>query len=133
MTASQYMSSNLYYLGGPLLMILGTISCICNIFVFIQKTLRKNPCSICLIAFNVTIVLRDSTCLYFRQYFKSAIISNLSGIDPIPEELERYAAVKTFGNQEMLRDIFLRSIISGHAEMSFALLLQLRFRINRFI
>jgi hypothetical protein len=50
-------------------------------------------------------------------------------MDPIPEELERYAAIKTSGNQEMLRDIFLRSIISGHAEMSFVLLLQLRSRI----
>jgi hypothetical protein len=51
------------------------------------------------------------------------------GIDPSPEELGPYASIKTFGNEEMLRDIFLWSVISGHAEMSFVLLLQIRCRI----
>lgn len=49
----QLAQKNLYYFSGPLLMFFGTISCICNILVFIQKNLWKNPCSICLIAFNV--------------------------------------------------------------------------------
>lgn len=53
----QLVQRNLYYFGGPLLISLGTISCICNILVFIQKTLWKNPCSICLIAFNIVCFL----------------------------------------------------------------------------
>ncbi|CAF5033877.1 unnamed protein product, partial [Rotaria sp. Silwood1] len=53
----------------------------------------------------------------------------IAGIDPIQEQLEHYAAVKTFSNQEMLRDIFLWAVIAGHAEMAFVLLLQLKSRI----
>jgi hypothetical protein len=43
--------------------------------------------------------------------------------------VEFYGSVKAYGNEEMLRDIFLWSVISGHAEMSFVLLLQVRSRI----
>lgn len=50
-------NENLYLYGGSILMCLGTIGGILNIFVFIHKKLRKNSCSICLIAFNVTNLL----------------------------------------------------------------------------
>ncbi|CAF1158131.1 unnamed protein product [Adineta steineri] len=45
---------NLYKIGGPILISVGTVSCIINLKVFSKKTLRKNPCSIYLIACNVT-------------------------------------------------------------------------------
>ncbi|CAF0942185.1 unnamed protein product [Adineta steineri] len=45
---------NLYKIGGPILISVGTVSCIINLTVFSKKTLRKNPCSIYLIACNVT-------------------------------------------------------------------------------
>ncbi|UJR09362.1 hypothetical protein I4U23_013606 [Adineta vaga] len=43
----------LYRFGGPILMILGTISNLFSILVFTQKLLRKNPCSIYFMAFNI--------------------------------------------------------------------------------
>ncbi len=45
---------NLYRFGGPLLLLVGTISCILNLMVFTKDTLRKNPCTICLIGVNIT-------------------------------------------------------------------------------
>lgn len=50
-------------------------------------------------------------------------------MDGVPPELGHYVGFKKFGNEEMLRDIFLWSVISGKSEMSFVLLLQLRSRI----
>jgi hypothetical protein len=43
----------LYQIGGPILMVIGTASCILNLIVYTQKNLRKNPCSIYLIAYNI--------------------------------------------------------------------------------
>ncbi|CAF4184317.1 unnamed protein product, partial [Adineta steineri] len=34
---------NLYAIGGPIIIILGTICSIISLFVFCQKKLRKNP------------------------------------------------------------------------------------------
>src|SRR5579871_3365548 len=53
----QCTQTNLYYFGGPILMIIGTVSCISNIILFSQKSLRKNPCAICLVAFNAACFL----------------------------------------------------------------------------
>lgn len=50
-------------------------------------------------------------------------------MNPIQNLLESYYASKTFDNEEMLRDIFLWAVISGHAEMAFILLLQVKSRI----
>ena len=47
----------LYRIGGPILMIIGTISCIISILFFKQKNLRKNPCSIYFIAVNISDLL----------------------------------------------------------------------------
>ncbi len=49
--------------------------------------------------------------------------------DQIPVELASYACLKKFGNEEMFRDVFLWSVISGYSEMSFIFLLQIRSRI----
>ena len=50
----QTAQKNLYVIGGPILIFLGTVSCLCNLIIFIRKNLRKSPCSLCLIAFNAS-------------------------------------------------------------------------------
>ena len=45
---------HLYQYGGPILLTLGTIGSTLNLIVFLQKNLRKNPCTIFLVAFNVS-------------------------------------------------------------------------------
>jgi len=47
-SANQY----LYRIGCPILMLIGTVSCIINLIIFTQKNLRKSPCSIYFIAYN---------------------------------------------------------------------------------
>ena len=47
----------LYRFGGPILTSLGTVSCILSLAVFIRKDLRKNPCSIYLIAYHIASLL----------------------------------------------------------------------------
>lgn len=42
-----------YQFACPLLILLGTISCLFNVMVFTQKALRKNPCSIYFVAYNI--------------------------------------------------------------------------------
>jgi hypothetical protein len=44
----------LYRIGGPIIMALGTISCLLSLLVFGQKHLRKNSCSIYFIAVNIS-------------------------------------------------------------------------------
>lgn len=48
---------NLYRFGGPILIAVGTVSGILSLIVFMKKNLRKNPCSIYLIAFNISNIL----------------------------------------------------------------------------
>ncbi|CAF1406980.1 unnamed protein product [Adineta steineri] len=45
---------NLYAIGGPIIIILGTICSIISLFVFCQKKLRKNPCAIYFISINIS-------------------------------------------------------------------------------
>ena len=47
----------LYQFGGPALTTLGTVSCILSLAVFGKKNLRKNPCSIYLIAYHIASLL----------------------------------------------------------------------------
>ncbi|CAF0839469.1 unnamed protein product [Adineta steineri] len=47
------LNTYLYQIASPILMILGTVGCIINIVVFRRKNLRKNPCSIYFIAYNI--------------------------------------------------------------------------------
>ncbi|CAF0830343.1 unnamed protein product [Adineta steineri] len=44
---------NVYGIAGPILIGIGSISCILNLMVFSKSTLRKNPCTMCLIAVNL--------------------------------------------------------------------------------
>ncbi|UJR19584.1 hypothetical protein I4U23_022719 [Adineta vaga] len=53
----QSIQTNLFRFGGPFLIINATISCTINLFVFTKSTLRKNPCTICLIAANIANIL----------------------------------------------------------------------------
>ncbi|CAF0749236.1 unnamed protein product [Adineta steineri] len=68
--------TNLYKYGGPILMILGTISCILSLIVFTKKNLRKNPCAIHLVAYNIGNLLQIYTTMLL------AILSNGYNIDP---------------------------------------------------
>ncbi len=43
----------LYQVGGPIIILIGTIGGLLNLIVFTKKYLRKNPCSIYFIAFNL--------------------------------------------------------------------------------
>lgn len=60
----------LYQIGGPVLMVIGTASCILNLIVYTQKNLRKNPCSIYLIAYNISNFM----------YIYSAVLSLTLGV-----------------------------------------------------
>ena len=53
-TSLQLSQKYLYQIGGPILIFIGSVSCILNIIIFSKKNLRKTPCSIYLLAFNVT-------------------------------------------------------------------------------
>ncbi|CAF1222515.1 unnamed protein product [Rotaria sordida] len=44
---------NILRIGGPILITMGSISCILNLMVFTKDTLRKNPCTICFVAINI--------------------------------------------------------------------------------
>lgn len=44
---------HLFRIGGPILTFIGTLGSLLNLVVFTQKNLRKNPCSIYFIAFNL--------------------------------------------------------------------------------
>ena len=56
---------NIYRFGGPILMVLGTVSCIMSLMVFNKKNLRKNPCSVYLSAFKTSNLLLIFTSLLF--------------------------------------------------------------------
>ena len=44
---------NVFRIGGPILIAVGSVSCILNLMVFTKDTLRKNPCAICFIGVNI--------------------------------------------------------------------------------
>ena len=50
-------SKYLFQVGGPILIVIGTIGCLLSFLVFGKKNLRKNPCSIYLLAFNISNLL----------------------------------------------------------------------------
>ena len=47
----------LYRIGGPLMIVLGSVSCISSLLIFTQKKLRNHPCSIYLSAVNIADIL----------------------------------------------------------------------------
>ncbi|CAF1116458.1 unnamed protein product [Adineta steineri] len=68
--------TNLYKYGGPILLILGTVSCVLSLIVFTKKNLRKNPCAIYLVACNIGNLLQIYTTMLF------GILSDGYNIDP---------------------------------------------------
>ena len=67
---------DLYRFGGPILMVIGTVSSLLSLIVFNKKNLRKNPCSIYLTAYNICNILTIVTSILF------ATLANGYGIDP---------------------------------------------------
>ena len=57
--------TNLYRFGGPILMVVGTVSCLLSFIAFNKKNLRKNPCSIYLVAYNTCNFLLIYTSILF--------------------------------------------------------------------
>jgi hypothetical protein len=87
-SATQY----LYQVGCPILMLIGTIGCILNLIVFTQKNLRKNPCSIYFIAYNI------ANLLYIYSSLLSLMLDVGYNIDPSSHyliicRLRLYAAI----------------------------------------
>ncbi|CAF1546863.1 unnamed protein product [Adineta ricciae] len=63
-----------HQIGGPILMIIGSVSCIFNLCVFGRKSLRKNPCTIYLIATNINgLLLIYTSTLYMTLAFGYSI------------------------------------------------------------
>ncbi|CAF3559171.1 unnamed protein product [Rotaria sp. Silwood1] len=52
-TALESIATYLYRFGGLILVVFGSISCILNVIVFSQKSLRKNPCATYLVVENI--------------------------------------------------------------------------------
>ena len=69
----QTVVTNIYLFGGPIMIGLGTISCILSLLVFTKKTLRKNPCTMYLIAFNVNNII-----LIYTVMLQSILITGYS-------------------------------------------------------
>ncbi|CAF1251649.1 unnamed protein product [Adineta ricciae] len=61
-------NTNIYKIGGPILIVIGTLSCFMSLRVFTRRTLRQSPCSIYLIA---------STLANFLMIYTSILISTL--------------------------------------------------------
>ncbi|CAF4079809.1 unnamed protein product [Adineta steineri] len=61
---------SLYQFGGPILVLLGTISCTLSLIVFTKKNLRKSPCSIYFAAMSISnlILIYISVLITILQY-----------------------------------------------------------------
>ncbi|CAF3960214.1 unnamed protein product [Rotaria sp. Silwood1] len=53
-TSLKLIETDVYRIGGPILILLGTISCLFSCMIFRQKNLRKNPCTIYFWSFNLS-------------------------------------------------------------------------------
>jgi hypothetical protein len=47
------LQTNIYRIGGPILVVFGTLSCLLSLIIFTQKDLRKSPCAIYFVAYNI--------------------------------------------------------------------------------
>ncbi len=61
---------------GPIFLFMGTVGCIVNLIIFTQKTLRRSPCSIYFIAYNI------ANFLYIYCVLLFLIVSLGYNIDP---------------------------------------------------
>ena len=64
-TSLTLVQTSLYRYGGSILIGLGSVSCIMSLIVFTRKHLRKNPCSIYFVAFNISNLLLIFTSILF--------------------------------------------------------------------
>ncbi|CAF1517799.1 unnamed protein product [Adineta ricciae] len=80
---------NLFKYVGPLLIVIGTVSCLLNLLVFTQSTMRKNPCTIYLITVNSVNLIA----FYFiplLTIFSSGYGVDLTGNNPVFCRLQFY-------------------------------------------
>lgn len=86
--------TDFYRIGGPILIVLGTVSCALSLMIFTRKNLRKNPCSIYLVAVNISNFLLIFTSILF------SILATGYSIDPSAYNLSfcrfRYYAMTLF-------------------------------------
>ncbi|CAF0967812.1 unnamed protein product [Adineta steineri] len=73
---------DLFRYGGPILIVIGSISCILNLMVFMKDGLRKNPCSVCFIAINMT----NFAYIYLGLLF--VVLPSGYGIDPSTNNID---------------------------------------------
>jgi hypothetical protein len=50
-------AGHFFQIVGPMIIVIGLVGCIVNLVVFTRKNLRKNPCAIYFIAFNISNIL----------------------------------------------------------------------------
>ncbi|CAF1461378.1 unnamed protein product [Rotaria sordida] len=56
-TSFKSIQINIFRIGGPILIVFGTISCLLSCIIFRQRNLRKNPCTIYFLSFNLSNLL----------------------------------------------------------------------------
>lgn len=67
---------NVFRIGGPILIVIGSIGSILNLMVFTKDTLRKNPCTICFVVSNI---------INFLYFYLGLLLTTLAvgyNIDP---------------------------------------------------
>jgi len=72
----QSIQKNVFRIGGPILITIGSISSILNLMVFTKVALRKNPCTICFVAVNT---------INFAYFYLGLLLTTLAvgyDIDP---------------------------------------------------
>ena len=99
-----YIDQNLSRYGSMVLLLIGIISCVCNLLVFTQDTLRKNPCTIYLIAINTL------NFVYICWAFTIRILTYGYGLD------------FTATNATFCRSVYYVSFVFTSCELSYLLL-----------
>ena len=103
-TALFYFDRDLSRYGSMVLLFIGIISCVCNLLVFTQNTLRKNPCTIYLIAINALNFVTISSAGTIR------ILTYGYGIDP------------SASNATFCRAVYYTTFVFASWELSYLLL-----------
>ena len=80
--ALQSAQTYLYRIGGPIIILIGSVGCIINLFVFPQKNLRKNPYS------NYFIVYNGANFLAIFSLFLPLTLSIGYNVDPSLQNLD---------------------------------------------
>ncbi|CAF4007387.1 unnamed protein product [Adineta steineri] len=72
---------HLFQIGGPILLFIGTTSCMLNLLVLNTINLRKSPCTMCLVAVNIINLayLFEASCLILASIDRVLITSQNAG------------------------------------------------------